>query len=98
MTTDTNIIDMTDRIVTAEIAIPKHRAETRIMPAVVTTADDTVRIPTYMGAPMLPPVPARPGALPLLGRPGAVPTGARRAAAILGAMSLGAAVAPIVLG
>jgi len=121
MTTQTNIIDMTDRTATAEL--PEitaqnvrdfNRGFARAMredadglspdalrdllgdATFTPPADDTVRIPTYMGEPMLPPVPGAPTTT-LHGRPGAVPTGQRRAAAILAAMSLGAAVAPIVI-
>jgi len=90
MNNDTNVIDLTDRIVTTEL--PAQRVETAIIPA-QSAPDDTVRIPTYMGEPMLPPVPSRPGALPLLGSRHAVPTGARRKAAIAAAMPVGAALA-----
>lgn len=77
--TTTNVIDLTDFTATIELPRIEH--------------DDTVLIPTYNGAPMLPPVPAR---RPLTVRPKhRAPS--HRAAWLLGAVTLGGMVAPAVL-
>lgn len=75
MTTNTNVIDMTDHIATTEFA----------------AIDDTVKIPTYMRKPMLPPVPGV--RVPASHR---APRGLRRGAFLLTAATLGAALVPFV--